>query len=83
MSSIVCKSSKALIPGMEPVYGVSVGYAEQNSTPAIAASPEPMAKVREIVALTLTPMSCAASLSSDTASIACPAFVFSPRMPAR
>ena len=61
---------------MEPVYGVSVGYAEQNSTPAIAASPEPMAKVREIVALTLTPMSCAASLSSDTASIACPAFVF-------
>ena len=39
----------ALIPGMEPVYGDSVGYAEHSSTPAIAARPEPMAKVREIV----------------------------------
>ena len=29
----------ALIPGIDPVYGVSVGYAEHNNTPAIAASP--------------------------------------------
>ena len=68
--------ANALIPGIDPVYGVSVGYAEHNNTPAIAASPEPIAKVSEIVPLTFTPISCAASLSSDTASIACPAFVF-------
>ena len=44
--------------------------AETNSTPAMAARPEPMAKVKEIVALTFTPMSCAASLSSEPASMA-------------
>ena len=34
-----------------------------------------MAKVREMVELTLTPMSCAAPLSSETACIAVPGFV--------
>ena len=34
---------------------------EHSRRPAIAASPEPIAKVREIVAFTLTPISCAAS----------------------
>ena len=56
--------------------GTSVGYAEQSSTPAIAASPEPMANVMEIVASTLMPMSRAASLSSEQARIALPIFVF-------
>ena len=60
----------ALIPGIAPVYGVKVGYAEHSNTPAIAASPEPIANVSEMVPLTLTPINCAASLSSDTASIA-------------
>ncbi len=49
---------------------------EHRSTPAIAARAEPMAKVRAIVPFTLIPMSCAAPLSSETASMACPAFVF-------
>lgn len=48
-------------------------YAER-STPAIAASPEPIAKVMEIVLFTLIPINWAAPLSSDTASIACPVF---------
>ena len=69
-------ATNALIPGMAPVYGVRLGYAEQSSTPAIAASAEPMAKVRAIVPFTLIPISCAAPLSSDTARIACPGFVF-------
>ena len=60
----------ALIPGIAPVYGVSVGYAEQSSTPAMAAKPEPIANVKEIVPLTFTHINCAASLSSDTANIA-------------
>ena len=60
----------ALIPGIAPVYGVRVGYAEQSSTPAMAAKPEPIANVKEIVPLTFTPINCAASLSSDTANIA-------------
>ena len=34
-----------------------VGYTEQNSTPATAARAEPIAKVIEMVALTLMPMS--------------------------
>ena len=38
----------------------------------MAARAEPMAKVRAMVALTLTPMSWAAPLSSDTASMARP-----------
>ena len=37
-------ATNALIPGMAPVYGVRVGYAEQSRRPAIAASPEPIAK---------------------------------------
>ena len=64
-----------MIPGIAPVYGVKDGYAEQRSTPAIAASPEPIAKVMEIVLFTLIPINWAAPLSSDTASIACPVFV--------
>ena len=68
-------ATKALIPGMEPVYGVREGYAEHNRTPATAASPDPMAKVSAMVPSTLIPISCAAPLSSDTANIACPALV--------
>ena len=62
----------ALIPGSEPVVGIRVGYAEHSSTPAIAARPEPMAKVMEMVVLTLMPISWAAPLSSETARIAVP-----------
>ena len=62
----------ALIPGMDPVVGSSTGYAEHRRTPAMAASALPMAKVTEMVVLTLIPMSCAAPLSSDTARIALP-----------
>ena len=69
-------ATNALIPGMAPVYGVSVGYAEQSNTPATAASAEPMANVRAIVPFTLMPISCAAPLSSETASMACPALDF-------
>lgn len=67
---------KALIPGIEPVYGVKVGYAEHKRAPAIAARPDPIAKVNEIVPFTLIPISDAASLSSETAIIARPGFVF-------
>ena len=66
----------ALIPGIAPVVGVSVGYAEQRRTPAIAAKAEPMAKVMEIVLLTLIPISCAAPLSSEQARIAFPVLLF-------
>ena len=62
----------ALMPGREPVVGIRVGYAEHSSTPAIAARPEPMAKVMEMVVLTLMPISWAAPLSSETARIAVP-----------
>ena len=41
----------------------------------MAARAEPIAKVREMVPFTLIPISCAAPLSSETASIACPTFV--------
>ena len=41
----------------------------------MAASPEPMANVTEIVVFTLIPISCAAPLSSDTARMAVPIFV--------
>ena len=57
----------ALMPGMEPVVGTRVGYAEHSSTPAMAASAEPMAKVSEMVVFTLMPISCAAPLSSEQA----------------
>ena len=62
----------ALMPGMEPVVGMSDVLNEQSSTPAMAASAEPMAKVAEMVALTLMPMSCAAALSSEQARMALP-----------
>ena len=52
---------------MEPVVGCSTGMEEHISTPATAARAEPMAKVMEMVLLTLMPMSCAASRSSETA----------------
>jgi len=52
------------------VVGCKVGYEEQSSAPATAANAEPMAKVSEIVPLTLTPISWAAPRSSDTASMA-------------
>ena len=42
----------------------------------MAARAEPMAKVMEMVRLTLMPMSCAAPLSSDTARMALPVLVF-------
>ena len=67
---------KALMPGITPVVGVSVGYAEHNNTPAIAASPEPMANVSDIVALTFIPIRLAAALFSEQARIALPIFVF-------
>ena len=63
-------ATKALIPGIAPVVGCKVGYEEQSSAPATAASAEPMAKVSEIVPLTLTPINWAAPRSSDTASMA-------------
>ena len=63
---------KARMPGMEPVVGCKVGTVEHSSTPATAASAEPMAKVVEMVWFTLMPMSCAASRSSDTARMALP-----------
>ena len=44
---------KARMPGMEPVVGWSTGMEEHISTPATAASAEPMAKVMEMVLLTL------------------------------
>ena len=40
---------KALIPGIAPVVGISAGYDEQSSTPAIAASAEPIANVIDMV----------------------------------
>ena len=43
---------KALIPGMEPVVGISEVLKEQSSTPAMAASALPMAKVSDMVLLT-------------------------------
>ena len=46
------------------------------STPAMAAKPEPMAKTIEMVPLTLMPMSCAASRSSEQARMALPILVF-------
>ena len=42
----------------------------------MAASAEPMAKVMEMVRLTLMPMSWAAALSSETARMALPILVF-------
>ena len=63
---------KALMPGMEPVVGMSDVLNEQSSTPAMAASAEPMANVAEMVALTLMPMSWAAALSSEQARMALP-----------
>ena len=63
---------KALMPGMEPVVGMREVLNEQSSTPAMAASAEPMANVAEMVALTLMPISCAAALSSEQARMALP-----------
>lgn len=63
---------KALMPGMEPVVGMSEVLKEHRSTPAIAASAEPIAKVRLIVRFTFMPMSCAAPLSSEQARMALP-----------
>ena len=65
----------ALMPGMEPVVGISVGEKEHSSAPATAAKAEPMAKVREMVRLTLMPMSWAAPLSSEQARMALPILV--------
>ncbi len=41
----------------------------------MAASPEPIAKVREMIWLTLIPISCAAPLSSEQARMALPVLV--------
>ena len=62
----------ALMPGMEPVVGMRAGEKEHSSAPAMAARAEPMAKVREMVRLTLMPMSWAAPLSSEQARMALP-----------
>ena len=50
-------ATNALIPGIAPVYGVRLGYAEHKSTPATAASADPIANVRAIVPFTLIPIS--------------------------
>ena len=63
---------KALMPGMEPVVGMSEVLNEQSSTPATAASAEPMAKVSEMVRFTFMPISWAAPLSSEQARMALP-----------
>ena len=52
-----------------------MGYAEHINAPAIAANALPTANVMEMVAFTFTPISWAAPLSSETASIARPIFV--------
>ena len=52
--------------------GISWELKEHSSTPATAARAEPMAKVMEMVRLTLMPMSCAAPLSSLQARMALP-----------
>ena len=65
-----------MIPGIEPVVGERVGYDEQSRTPATAASAEPIAKVIEMVLLTLIPINCAAPLSSEQARIALPSLLF-------
>ena len=46
------------------------------STPAAAASAEPIANVNEMTLFASMPMSCAVSVSNDTARIALPIFVF-------
>ena len=63
------------MPGMEPVVGMREVVKEHSSPPATAASAEPMAKVSEMVALTLMPISCAAPLSSEQARMALPSLV--------
>ena len=65
----------ALIPGIDPSVGATFGYALHSSNDAIAAKPEPIAKVIDIVVLTLIPINLAASLSSEQALIAEPVFV--------
>ena len=57
---------------MEPVVGIREVLKEHSSTPAMAARAEPMAKVAEMVELTLMPMSWAAPLSSEQARMALP-----------
>ena len=54
----------------------TLGYCAIYISAATAARPEPMAKVSNIVRLTLMPMSVAAALSSDTQRIARPTRVF-------
>ena len=63
---------KALIPGIEPIVGVTEGYVEHKSTDAIAARAEPIANVTDMVVFTFIPISCAAPLSSEQARIARP-----------
>ena len=63
---------KALMPGMEPVVGMSEVLNEHSSTPAMAASALPMAKVSEMVLFTFMPISWAAPLSSEHALMALP-----------
>ena len=46
----------ALIPGIDPKVGDKDGYVEHKSIDAIAARPEPIAKVIEIVEFTLIPI---------------------------
>ena len=66
---------KALIPGNEPKVGLMNGTFIRLKSPARAANDEPMMKVMLIMKFIFTPISCAASLSSETASMARPVFV--------
>ena len=69
-------ATKAFRPSMEPMVGVACAYWQQYSTEPIPASAEPMAKVKEMVAFTLMPISWAAPVSSETARMALPTLVF-------
>ena len=66
---------KALMPGIEPSVGYTEGYVEHSNTAAIAANPDPIAKVMDMVLFTFIPISLAASLSSEQALMARPILV--------
>ena len=65
----------ALIPGIAPEVEDKLVYVENIKALAMAARAEPMAKVIAMVLLTLTPIRTAASLSSDTATMARPVLI--------
>ena len=69
-------ATNAFRPSIEPIVGEACWYAHRYRTEPIPASAEPMANVNEMVLFRLMPMSCAAPMSSDTARMALPSFVF-------